>query len=98
MHSLINSLVSNFERGTMTRRQLISALTGLTAAAGLAPRVTAGATREDEPMFQATSLNHIALSVTDVGRPLLSVAQIVQNGSRVVFSAQGSYHDNSKTK
>ena len=30
-------------------------------------------------------------SVTDVDRPLSSVAQMVQKGSRVVFSPQGSY-------
>ena len=69
MHSFISSLVSSFERGTMTRRQLISALTGITAAAGLAPRVASGIeTRADDPTFQATALNHVALSVTDVGR------------------------------
>ena len=36
-------------------------------------------------------------SVTDADRPLLSVAQIVQNGSKVVFSSQGSYVDNPNT-
>ena len=37
-------------------------------------------------------------SVTDVDRPLLSVAQMVQKGNKVVFSSQGSYVENSKTK
>ena len=37
-------------------------------------------------------------SVTDVDRPLLSVAQIVQNGSKVVFTSQGSYVENLKTR
>ena len=37
-------------------------------------------------------------SVTDVDRPLLSVAQIVQNRSKVVFSSQGSYVENPRTK
>ena len=37
-------------------------------------------------------------SVTDVDRPLLSVAQIVQKGGKVVFSPQGSYVEHPKTK
>ena len=37
-------------------------------------------------------------SVTDVDRPLLSVAQIVQKGGNVVFSPQGSYVEHPKTK
>ena len=37
-------------------------------------------------------------SVTDVDRPLLSVSQIVKNGSKVVFSPQGSYVENPRTK
>ena len=37
-------------------------------------------------------------SVTDVDRPLLSVAQIVQNGNRVDFSSQGSYVGHPKTR
>ena len=37
-------------------------------------------------------------SETDDDRPLLSVAQISQNGSKVVFSSQGSYVESPKTK
>ena len=37
-------------------------------------------------------------SVTDVDRPLLSVAQMVQTWSKVVFPSQGSYVENTKTK
>ena len=37
-------------------------------------------------------------SVTDVDRPLLSVAQIVQKGGKVVFSPQGSYVEHHKTR
>ena len=35
-------------------------------------------------------------SVTDVDRPLLSVAQVVQHGGRVVFDKNGSYIDGPK--
>ena len=37
-------------------------------------------------------------SVTDVYRPLLSVAQMVQKGSRVVFSPQGNYVEHPKPR
>ena len=36
--------------------------------------------------------------MTYVDRPLLSVAQTVQHGSKVVFSSRGSYVENPKTK
>ena len=37
-------------------------------------------------------------SVTDVDRPLLSVAQIVKKGSKVVLSPQGSYVEHPRTR
>ena len=50
-----------------------------------------GVTKEDFKIALTTS-------VTDVDRPLLSVAQTVQYGSKVVFSSQGSYVENPKTR
>jgi len=66
METTISLLIDQYEGGKLTRRQLVSTLT---IAAGLAAR----SSRADdgsggEPTFQATRLNHIALSVTDVGR------------------------------
>ena len=71
MDAYINSMVDQYDRGRLSRRQLIATLTGFAAAAGLGPGAEAeegqvpGAT---ESTFKATALNHIALSVTDVGR------------------------------
>ncbi len=67
MNSYINSMVDQYDRGRLSRRQLITTLTGFAAVAGLgADAVAAQDTKEST--FQATALNHIALSVTDVGR------------------------------
>ncbi len=67
MDSYINSMVDQYDRGRLSRRQLITTLTGFAAVAGLG--ADAVATQDtSESTFQATALNHIALSVTDVGR------------------------------
>ena len=73
MDSYINSMVDQYDRGRLSRRQLITTLTGFAAVAGLVPGAGAavhpGAVQDtDTSTFQATALNHIALSVTDVGR------------------------------
>ncbi len=71
MDSYLNSMVDQYDRGRLSRRQLITTLTGFAAVAGFGSGAEAeegqvpGAT---ESTFQATALNHIALSVTDVGR------------------------------
>ncbi|MCH7573278.1 MAG: VOC family protein [Planctomycetes bacterium] len=71
MDSYINSMVDQYDRGRLSRRQLITMLTGFAAVAGLGPGAGVNAVMAQdtaESTFQATSLNHIALSVTDVGR------------------------------
>ena len=67
MNSYINSMVDQYDRGRLSRRQLITTLTGFAAVAGLGADALA-AQDKTESTFQATALNHIALSVTDVGR------------------------------
>lgn len=64
MHAAIDRLVSDYEEGGLTRRQLVAGLAALAASAGAAGSA-AGA---DGSTFAATGLNHIALSVTDVER------------------------------
>ena len=67
MHDRITSLVDGFERGRLTRRQLV---VGLAAILGGAPALR-GAARGDtivDGTFKATAINHIALSVTDIER------------------------------
>jgi catechol-2,3-dioxygenase len=63
----IDRLVSQFQDGRLTRRQLVGRMVGLVAAA--AGVVNAGTAAEPEAStFQARELNHIALRVTDIDR------------------------------
>jgi catechol 2,3-dioxygenase-like lactoylglutathione lyase family enzyme len=65
----IIGLLGDYERGSLSRRQLVARLCGIVAAAaavpalGQAERSTAGGAT-----FTATDLNHLALRVTDVDR------------------------------
>ncbi|MGE5213331.1 MAG: VOC family protein [Nitrospirota bacterium] len=77
MHTQIVKLINDFEHGRLSRRQLIRYLTGMFAAS-LGGATVAFADQEPErappspansaPTFDATDLNHIALTVTDVQR------------------------------
>jgi catechol 2,3-dioxygenase-like lactoylglutathione lyase family enzyme len=70
---LAERLVSDFEQGRLSRRQLATRLMGLGIAMA-APRIGTAQTAEkasgaaSQPTFQATGLHHIALDVTDVAR------------------------------
>jgi catechol 2,3-dioxygenase-like lactoylglutathione lyase family enzyme len=59
------SLVQDFERGQLSRRQLASRLMGLGAALAAMPG-TAEARQDGSSTFQATGLSHVALNVTSV--------------------------------
>src|SRR6516165_9827533 len=61
------TLIENFERGLLSRRQLASQLIGLGAALAATGRV-AEASQGDAgaATFQATGLNHVALNVVSV--------------------------------
>lgn len=66
METTISLLIEEYEQGKVTRRQLVSTLV---AAMGLgATARSAGAENDRTQTFQATRLNHIALSVSDVAR------------------------------
>ena len=61
MEPVISDLVSRFERGSLTRRELIGALTllaGSAAGAGLAESAT----------LKGASINHVSVLVTDMAR------------------------------
>jgi catechol 2,3-dioxygenase-like lactoylglutathione lyase family enzyme len=62
----IEALVDAFERGRISRRQLVARLGAAVAAAAGARRLLA----QDEPesTFEATGIDHVALAVTDVNR------------------------------
>jgi len=63
MNGVIVDLVNRFERGGLTRRQLIEGLSALVAAAGAPTRLAAQA-----PGLQATGINHTSVLVTDLQR------------------------------
>lgn len=64
MQQLIANLLSDFENGKMTRRELIQTL-AVTAAAVSA----AGASPSPQPEgFEATAVDHLSYTVTDVAR------------------------------
>ncbi len=67
MEADIERIVRNFERGGLSRRQLILQLTAFAAAVSQLPRAAAAATA-GESTFEATEIDHVALSVTDIAR------------------------------
>src|SRR5438874_12935722 len=76
MQTQIIKMINDFEHGRLSRRQLIGHLTGMFAAslgatiafADQQPERAATNPAESGPTFDATDLNHIALTVTDVQR------------------------------
>ncbi len=68
MEAEITNLVERFERGRLTRRQLIGRLTGLAAAMSAAPAAAALGPKGKNATFKATDVNHVALTVTDIAR------------------------------
>lgn len=70
MHFEISKLVEDYDRGHLTRRQLVARLAAATTALAGASLLggTPAAAQQARPTFQATGVDHIALSVTDVAR------------------------------
>src|SRR5947207_3196944 len=60
MEHMISTMLASYERGKVSRRQLVQGLAALTAATGAA--------RGTESTFKGTALNHIAIRVTNVQR------------------------------
>jgi catechol 2,3-dioxygenase-like lactoylglutathione lyase family enzyme len=66
MESIIAKLLTDFEQGKMSRRQLIQSLAvTASAAAAVAPAVAAS---PDEPAFKAVAVNHISYQVADYAK------------------------------
>lgn len=63
MESMIAKLLEDFERGKMTRRQLIKSLSVVAAAASSAPLTAAGGKG-----FKAVAVNHISYQVSDYAK------------------------------
>lgn len=68
--NLAEKLVTDFEQGKLSRRQLAQRLVGLGAALATAELVRAQekSAASIEPLFKAKGLDHIALDVVDVPR------------------------------
>jgi len=62
MNSVVDDLVSCFDQGTLSRRQLIQGLTALAAAGG------AGQAAAQTTPFKSTRIDHISVQVTDMAR------------------------------
>ena len=65
MEATISNLVKQFERGSISRRQLIQGLVAVTAAGG----ASAGAAFQETP-FKPTRIDHISVQVTDLPRSI----------------------------
>lgn len=61
----IETLVTRYEQKTLSRRELVSSLVGLT---GLLLAGGASAAQQPPPAALGRSMNHVSLSVTDVNR------------------------------
>lgn len=62
MNTVIDDLVEQFDRGTLSRRRLIRGLAALAAAGGALP--AAGQTTP----FRSTRIDHVSVQVTDMAR------------------------------
>lgn len=76
MQNQIVKMINDFEHGQLSRRQLIAHLTSMFAAslgasiafADQQPTPASANSADSKPTFNATDLNHIALTVRDVRR------------------------------
>ena len=64
MEPVISDLLSRFERGSLTRRELIGAL------AILAGSAAAGGTTAEAATLKGASINHVSVLVTDMARSI----------------------------
>ena len=65
MEALISSLVTRFERGALSRRELVQGLTVLAAAAGAAPHAQA-----QDTAIKAAKIDHVSIQVNDLPRSI----------------------------
>ncbi len=63
MEAIISDLLKHFERGALTRRELIGGLAMLTAAGGAASAAT-----PQEAGFKTATIDHISIQVSDLPR------------------------------
>ncbi len=68
MKADIENIVSQFESGRMSRRQLVGHLTAVVAMVGGGADVLCAQQTKTSGTFEATALHHIALKVPDLDR------------------------------
>jgi hypothetical protein len=66
MEAIVERLVACFERGELSRRQVIAGIAALVG--GAATPAAAGDAAQQSATFRAAGLNHIALRVSDIPR------------------------------
>jgi catechol 2,3-dioxygenase-like lactoylglutathione lyase family enzyme len=64
MEALISNLVSRFERGVLTRRELVQGLTTLAAASGVA------SAQAQDPATKGAKIDHVSIQVSDLPRSI----------------------------
>lgn len=69
MEAVIANLVTSFEKGALTRRELIRGLAMLAAAGGTAASGAAGALPQ-ETGFKGTRIDHVSIQVRDLQRSI----------------------------
>lgn len=69
MEAIISTLLSRFEAGALTRRQLVQGLTALAAANGVASIAEAQGTAA-APATQGVKIDHISIQVADLPRSI----------------------------
>src|SRR5579863_1443142 len=65
MNSMVDSLFDQYDRGRMTRRHLVQALAALVLPTST---LAQDGTRASGPIVRGLSVNHVALTVSDVPR------------------------------
>src|SRR5215207_4784424 len=100
MHSELDRLLALYERGALTRRQLLAAVAALAAGpaavSGAAPS-WAHSLRAPRTLPRARTLNHVTLSVADVGRSrafyerLLGVRGRLEGADACVFTLENGF-------
>ena len=65
MEQLVSNLLQKFERGAMSRRELVQRLTFLSAAASAGSMSLA---QDQVPGFQGGFISHVSLSVSDIAK------------------------------
>ena len=64
MEAIISSLVSRFEKGALTRRDLVQGLTTLAAASG------AASAQAQDAAIKGAKIDHVSIQVTDLPRSI----------------------------